>query len=254
LLSATGILAGVLTTLLMASQPPAFAEAPAAPGASSMLAPLRDPRARPLLAYQLAWNGAVGISSSFFAVYMLHDLGLGFGWVAAHGAAAALVRVLTSGAWGRAVDKLGARPVLVVCSFGLFALPLLYLAPRATLWPLLLDVLLAGVFWGGHGLASFEMPMSLAPRGQRPFYLAAFATCAGVAFAAASLLGGWLAMSLPAHVHLLGLGLQRLQVLFLLSAAGRLLAAPLALRLHEDGAEPALAVFGLVRAKLGHRD
>ena len=41
--------------------------------------------------------------------------------------------------------------------------------------------------------------------------------------------------------------------LFLLSAAGRLLAAPLALRLHEDGAEPASAVFGLVRAKLGHR-
>ncbi|MBS2030383.1 MAG: MFS transporter [Deltaproteobacteria bacterium] len=249
-LSALGFLAGLLTTALMARQPPAFAQV-SRPEPGSMLAPLRDARARPLLLYQLAWNSAVGVAASFFAVFMLRDLHLGFGWVAAHGAAMALVRVLTSGAWGRAIDRLGARPVLVVCSFGLFALPLLWLAPTTehVLWPLALDVVLAGLFWGGHGLASFELPLSLAEPELRPFYVAAFATAAGVSFAGASLLGGWLATALPPQLWIAGVPLHRLQVLFVLSAIGRLLAAPLATRLHEDGAAPVQAFFGHLRRR-----
>jgi len=249
-LSALGFLAGLLTTALMARQPPAFANA-IRPEPGSLLAPLRDARARPLLLYQVAWNGAVGVAASFFAVFMLRDLHLGFGWVAAHGAAVALVRVISSGAWGRTIDRLGARPVLIVCSFGLFALPLLWLAPTMehVLWPLAIDVVLAGLFWGGHGLASFELPLALAEPEQRPFYVAAFATAAGVAFAVASIFGGWLASALPAQLWIFGMPLHRLQVLFVLSAAGRLLAAPLATRLHEDDAAPVRHFFGHLRRR-----
>lgn len=60
--------------------------------------------------------------------------------------------------------------------------------------------------------------------------------------AAASLLGGWLAEVLPRQVQMLGLSLQRLQVLFVLSAAGRFLAARLAQGLRGErlsAAEPA---------------
>lgn len=222
---------------------------------AATVAALRDPASRPYLRYQLAWNASIGVSAAFFAVHMLQNLKMGFALVALHGAATAAIRVLISPLWGRLVDRFGAKPVLVVCSFGLFLVPLIWLLPTkgAFLAPLAIDVVLAGSLWAGHSLASFELPLAVAPANRRPYYLAAFSTVGGIAFAAASVAGGLLAQQAPKHLFLGGQPLLAIHLLFLLSAAGRLLAAPLSLRVREPGASSMGEFWQVIGARLSPR-
>src|SRR5437867_8011819 len=132
--------------------------------------PARDPRARPFLWYLLAWNSAVGLSASFFPYHMLRNLATGFALAALHGVAVAAVRIVSAPLWGRAVDRFGARPVLAVCSFGIAAVPAIWLFPTpAFLWPLALEAALSGALWGGHGLAAMDLTVDLSPA-QAPLF------------------------------------------------------------------------------------
>ena len=83
---------------------------------------------------------------------------MGFALVALHGTALAAARVLAAPLWGRLIDRLGARPVLIACAFGVSACRSIWLFPTPTfLWPLALDAVLAGALWGGHNLAMFVL-------------------------------------------------------------------------------------------------
>ena len=53
-----------------------------------------------------------------------------------------------------------------------------------------LETAAGGLFFGGHGVASFDLPLSVAPERERPFYIAAVAVAGGAAFAVTSALGG----------------------------------------------------------------
>jgi hypothetical protein len=199
---------------------------------------LGDRRARPFLGYLLAWNAAVGISASFFAYHMLTNLHTGFLVVAAHGVGVAAVRIVSARLWGHAVDRIGAGPVLVFCSFGIAAVPLTwFFVTPDRLWPITLDSVVAGFLWAGHGIAAFDLTIGLAPRVSRPFYVGAFATAGGLGFGVASMLAGQLANLIPSHFELAGEAWTNLHVLFLLSAAARLASAALALRLRDPGAQ-----------------
>ena len=238
-LTAAAFLAGVVSVVLMLRQhePPV---APAEPGVSAWRAlgfAVRDRRARPFLGYLFAWNAAVGISASFFAYHMLTNLHTGFLVVAAHGVGVAVVRIASARFWGHAVDRIGAGPVVVFCSFGIAAVPLTwFFVTPDRLWPIALDAIFAAFLWSGHNIAAFDLTIGLAPRATRPFYLAAFATAGGLGFGLASMLAGQLAALVPVHFVLAGEAWTNLHVLFLLSAVGRLAGAGLSLRLHDPGA------------------
>jgi MFS family permease len=237
LLAVAACAAGAVTSVLLARQhdPPAPPAPP--PTLKDALRPLHDPAARGLLHYQLAWNASVGLGGGYFTFHLLGNLHAGFTLVAIHAATAAAFRVVSAPLWGRAVDRFGARPVLAACSFGVSALPILWMISSPDrLWPIGIDAVLSGVAWGGHGIAAFAAPLATAPRRERPFYLAVFATAGGAAYAAAAALGGLLAASLPHGFASLGTGGPALLAVFLLSALGRVASAFLALRIAEAGA------------------
>lgn len=250
---------GAVTTVLMRRQhdPPAPPAPP--PAARDALRPFRDPDARGLLVYQLAWNAAVGLAGGLFTWHLLHDLRAGFTVAALHAAAGAIMRVVSAPAWGRAVDRFGARPVMAACSFALASLPLLWLtlAPDR-LWPIALDAVVGGVAWGGHGIAAFALPLAVAPRRDRPFYLAAFAAAGGGAYALAAAAGGAL---LPALSALGASGGRAVSLLFVASSLARLAGAFLALGIRERGAGTLLelhraargAALGALATALGRR-
>ena len=243
--------AGVVTTVLMLRQHDPGRGAAGRPALSlaSALQPFRDRSARGLLVYVLAWNLAVGLAGGFFALYMLQNLRMGFTLVALHGIGLAVARVLTAPLWGRIIDRLGARPVLVACAFGISAIPLCWLFPTPTfLWPLLIDAVLAGVLWGGHNLAMFVAPMTVTPERGRPFYVAAIAVTGGLAFTIATACGGILAETLPRELTVLGQPVHNLQLLFIASALLRFVAAFGALRIHEPAAAGVGAVLPHVLA------
>jgi len=169
---------------------------------------------------------------------MLVNLQTGFALAALYGVGVATVRIISAPLWGRAVDRLGARPVLVLCSFGIASVPAIWLfVTPAFLWPLALEAAVAGALWSGHGIAAMELTVKLSPGPERPFYLAMFAAASGLGFAVAAALAGLLASSLPARFELLGETWTNLHVLFLLSALARVVAAVPALRIQEPGAQ-----------------
>jgi len=208
--------------------------------------PACDPHARPLLDYLLAWNAAVGISAGLFSFHMLTHLRMGFMLVAAYTVVVAALRIMSAPAWGRLVDRCGARPVLALCSVGIAIGPLIWLfvAPER-LWPIVLEAALAGTLWGGHGIALFDLSIGVAPRRGRAFYLAAFAAAGGVGFALSSVLAGVVATVLVTPLAASGSAWREMHVLFLCSALGRAGTAVLALRIDEPAAR---SVSQLTRA------
>jgi MFS family permease len=252
LLQVIASLCGVVTTFLMLQQHDPWPErAPVTLHWSRLLAPLRDPAARQLCAYLTVWNAAVGVAGSYFALHMLRNLKMSFTVVALHGTAVAVVRMLAAPVWGSLLDRLGARPVLLLCSFGISSIPFIWLLPREdALWPLALDCVVAGVLWCGHSLAAFNLPLAITPRAERPFYLAVFATLSGVAFSVATMLGGLLTEALPDHFVLFGRELCDLHVLFVVSGVLRLGAACVGLRLQEPAAHGVGALWAALSMPL----
>jgi len=237
-LAAMACVAGVLSIWLLVVQRDAgVARQRTPPRWQEVVDSLRDLNTRPFLGYLFVWNAAVGLSASFFSFHMLSNLEMGFVLVAAYGIVVASVRVATAPAWGRLVDRFGARPVLVVCSFGISILPVLWLfVTPQRLWPIAVEAIVAGALWGGHGIAIFDLSIALSPSRSRPFYVAAFAAAGGVGFATSSTLAGLLAHALRTSLPLLGPSWLDVHVLFLLSALARVVAAGLARRIEEPAA------------------
>jgi hypothetical protein len=112
--------------------------------------------------------------------------------------------------------------------------PVIWMLPTPDqLWPIALEALISGMLWGGHGIASVDLSVALAPRCGRPFYLAAFATAGGLGFAVVSVLAGLLASLLPARFPLLGFSWTPIHVLLMISALARASAALLAVGIQE---------------------
>lgn len=223
-LSAIAVVAGIATAWLLRVQIDPRTEPPATIGLSAFGAVVRDRQARAYFVYCFAWGAAIAPAASYWSFYTLDVLDLGFSFIAVYGVILAVVRTATAAYWGRAVDRFGARPVLAACSFGIATMPLLWvLASHDRVWPLLLDAMVCGALWGGHAIASMDWPLEIAPRRERPYYLAAFATAAGVGFGAAAGLASGVVAIAPT-------GDSIFDVLFVSSALLRFCAAFLLLR------------------------
>lgn len=256
-LAAIGCLAGALSLYLLRCQhdPP---RARQRIDWRVLIAIVRGRQTRPFLWYLLGWNSAVALSASFFSLHMLVNLRTGFAIAALYGVGVATVRICSAPFWGRAVDHVGARPVLVLCSFGIAMVPAIWLfVTPAFLWPLAIEAVLAGALWGGHGIAMLDLTVNSSPGPARPFYLATFAAAGGAGFATAAVFAGLLASRLPEQFELLGESWTNVHVLFLLSAVARAVAALPALRIQEAGAQDVRTLvkraFDLVSTALAPR-
>jgi MFS family permease len=199
--------------------------------------PLGDPRARRALAFQAAWGVATGLSGSFYALYMVRHLHVGFLGATLHAATLSIARMVAAPLWGRVVDRVGVRPVLTGCSIGLTATGLLWaIVSPSLVWILAVDALASGVLDAGHLIASMTLPIQVSPRARRPFYLAAFAMAGGISFGVASVVGGAAATALPERISLLGHEASGFGAIFLAAAALRGFGALMAMRLEEPGA------------------
>lgn len=234
-----------ISTRLMQRQHDPHKATPVAPVARDLAEPFTYAPSRRILTYQAAWNLALGLTASLTAVYMLETLRIGFTGMAIYTAVLAGARMLTTPLWGRVLDRIGARPVLVVCSVGsALASALWIIAAPGRLWPIAVDAVLSGVLLGGQGLAAFAIPLAVAPKTSRTMLLSAFVMAGGLAFGLGSITGGAVVTALPALLPVLGV-----RALFAASAGGRLLAALLAHRIVEPGAQPVANIGHLAARK-----
>jgi MFS family permease len=145
-----------------------------------------------LVACTLIWNLGVQIVAPFLNVYLVNDLGADtamVGWITA---AASLAALLTARWLGRWVDKKGNVWVQGALSFIIPIIPLAWLAARAP-WQIIIINFVAGILWTGHGLASFNLLLDMAPEQARAEATALFQFVVAGSAVVAPLVGGQLA-------------------------------------------------------------
>lgn len=141
------------------------------------------------LLFAAVWNFGINFVAPFFNVYMLENLGMKYFSVfilsqfVSNVATILFVRV-----WGRAADKYGNKPVLVICGTGMALVAFLWClaTPGNYLFVIPIIHVLTGIFWPGCDVTGTNMAIWLAPEKNRSAYIAMYTL-------AASLVGGGLA-------------------------------------------------------------
>jgi len=194
----SGLVAGLFGITLLARTPePRMVTADEEDG---LLAAIRKPFAdinfRNLIVFLGSWNFAVNLAAPFFTVYMLQTIGLDISVVVALGVGSQIMNIVFYRSWGRISDRYSNKSVLAVSG------PLFMLAIFAWMFVTLPDVyiltypllvlihILMGVSLAGVSLASGNISLKMAPRGQATGYLAASTFTNSVAAGIAPILGG----------------------------------------------------------------
>jgi len=161
--------------------------------------PIADLHYRQVLMFFGSWNFAVNLATPFFTVHMLKRLDLDLMTVILFAVISQTANILALPQWGRLVERFSSKAVLSVCA-PLFLLCIL--AWTLTTWPdryiLTIPVLfvihvLSGTATAGVAVASSNLAMKMAPRGEATAYLSANSLVNSLASGVAPVIGGLLA-------------------------------------------------------------
>lgn len=161
--------------------------------------PFHDANFRRLLAFTATWNFAINLAAPFFMVHMLNRLGLELSLVMALTLLSQAVNILVLRRWGDVVDRFSNKSVLLVCAplfiACIFAWTFTTFPDRHALTiPLLVAIhALTGFATAGVTVASGNIAMKLAPRGDATAYLAANSLLISLAAGVAPVVGGFAA-------------------------------------------------------------
>lgn len=240
MLYALGFLCGIVSSAALARVPePQMAESgPSEPLRRLLIQPLRDKNFRSTLRYLASWQFAVNLSTPFFTVYFVRELGFSMGFVLVLTVVSQLANLMVVRGWGQLSDRFANKSVLAVAT-PLFILCIAAMAfagefasPAVRSAYLVGLHIVMGAAGAGVGLASGNIVMKLSPAGAATSYMATNALVGAIAAGVAPIIGGWLAdffakrrlelnlqWSSPSGVaELVGIAFTHWEFFFLLSA------------------------------------
>lgn len=193
-----GLIAGLIGIVILARTPePRMIIDDDESGLLTAIAkPFADINFKNLIIFLGSWNFAVNLAAPFFTVYMLQRIGLDISLVVALSVLSQIMNVIFYRSWGRISDRFSNKSVLSVSGplfmLSIFAwmfvtLPEIYVLT----YPLLILIhILMGISLAGVSLASGNISLKLAPRGQATSYLATSTFANSVTAGIAPILGG----------------------------------------------------------------
>ncbi len=218
------------------------------------LASCLSPNFLKFLLYFSFWSFAMNVSSPFFNLYMLDNLGIDVSWVTIYNSLMAGAGLMMLVLWGKLADKIGNRPLLVMVGILVAVTPLLWLgmgADAVSVWVLfpLLHLLKGGTL-AAIDLCNNNLQMAVAPGRHQATYFGVAAAVSGVAGAMGTTLGGFLAQQA---------NYGGLPAMFVLSAMLRIMALLPLLFVYEPRSQSLLQLMGnllskKVREHESHRD
>lgn len=158
--------------------------------------PIADPNFRRLMTFLATWNLSVNLAAPFFTVFMLTTLHMDMTLVMAMTVISLVPNVLFSGVFGRIADRLSNKSILAVCGplfiIAIFAWTFVAFPDkhRYTMHMLIAIHLVMGFSAAGVTLASNNIGLKLAPKGEATAYLAVLSLVNAVAAGVAPILGG----------------------------------------------------------------
>jgi MFS family permease len=200
-LFAFGCIAGMLGVYYIAVTPePRMETGDGRPRFLQMIAqPFRDQNFKSLIAFMGSWNFAINLATPFFTVYMLRLLQMDMSSIVALVIVSQITNFAFLRLWGRFSDRFSNKSVLGV-SGPLYLLCIIAWTfttmPEKHIFtiPLLIGIhILMGISTAGVSLASGNISLKLAPRGQATSYLASNNFVNSLAAGIAPILGGALA-------------------------------------------------------------
>jgi len=158
---------------------------------------LQDGNFLRFLLYFGVWMFAVNLSAPFFNLYMLDNLAIDVTWVTLYNSLTAGANLLMLIFWGKLVDRVGNRSLLLLVGILVAVTPLLWLGTGANtlslwLWLPLLHILSGGT-WAAIDLCNNNIQLGIAPVKHQASYFAVAAAIAGVSGALGTTAGGYLA-------------------------------------------------------------
>lgn len=235
------VICGIIAFIFLTKQPePPYQKMPSYNFVSYVLQPFQVGRFRRLLYFFLFFIFAMGISSSYFPVYLLKTLKWSFSNLALLSIGSSIMTLITQPLWGRIIDRVGNKPVITITVLGLLPLPVLYLiATPQFSWFIWFDMVFTGIFWAGFNLVMFNMLIYTMPQQGRPAFLAVQAALAGVTNFIAMIIGGFLAQMLSSITFSIsGYTFINYHFLFFATLALRIMSIPLINRMEEPEAKP----------------
>ncbi|MBE7464436.1 MAG: MFS transporter [Planctomycetes bacterium] len=234
--SLAGAAAGVADILLFIGVPEPPNARPADGGWASFTAPFRDAEYRPFIVFSAYWSFAATWSFPFFRLYMLTELGLSLPATMALFLVHALGGALFTANFGRLIDKMGQRPVIILCTAlkSGIVLAFLFVTPASAAWvlaPVFVfdNIMNTGLLIGHNGYVLRE-----SPRENRGMYVAAVQACSGLAGAAAALIAGDLLQRWDGYAEVwMGMAMNHYHLVFAIGIVLRLGAIAMALRIRE---------------------
>ncbi len=161
-----------------------------------ILQPLRDANYKQLIMFLGSWNFAVNLAAPFFTVYMLMVLKMDISSIVALTILSQIMNLSFLRIWGRFSDQFSNKSVLAVSGplflICIFAWAFMTMASKYQLTiPLLIAIhILTGISTAGVSLASGNIGLKLAPKGQATAYLASNSLVNSLAAGIAPILGG----------------------------------------------------------------
>jgi MFS family permease len=158
--------------------------------------PFRDENFRKLIAFMCSWNFAVNLAGPFFMVYMLKRLGLSMSFIIGMSILSQVFNFLFLKIWGRYTDRFSNKSVLAISGplfiFSILAWTFTTMPEKYVLTiPLLIVIhIVTGLSSAGVSLASGNISLKLAPKGQATAYLATNTIANSIAAGIAPILGG----------------------------------------------------------------
>ncbi len=188
-----------------------------------------NPLLRSFIRFFTLWQFSLGISAAFFGVHMVKVLKMSpaqMGYQTLLSSAAAL---LGSRVWGRAVDRVGDRRVLIASGVAISLHVWLWMpAQEGFLWPVWLTSVVGGFCWAGFNVASFSWPQRLCGTEERQYTFGLLGLFSGPGFVVGSILGGLLTTILPQVLfHIGSFEVLHFHLVFALSSVGRGIAVAL---------------------------
>ena len=158
--------------------------------------PFKNENFRKLIAFMCSWNFAVNLAGPFFMVYMLKRLGLSMSFIIGLSIVSQVFNFLFLKIWGRYTDRFSNKSVLAISGplfiFSILAWTFTTMPEKYFLTiPLLIVIhVVMGLASAGVSLASGNISLKLAPKGQATVYLATNTITNSIAAGIAPILGG----------------------------------------------------------------